>query len=492
MKLSRRQFSKTIALTALGPWGCSTHPPKPDGVLVNDSHSQLNPTQVDRIALVTSVQELQGTVARAASGNQPVSIAGGRHAMGGQQFGSGTILIDTTQLQRVIALDAERGIIEVEAGIEWPALIRYLTELEVDAPQHWGIAQKQTGADRLTLGGALAANAHGRGLRMKPFVSNVESFQLIDAKGDLQTCSREQNSELFSLAAGGYGLFGIVSSIKLRLTPRAKLRRVVEVIGIDELMPAFESRIADGFLYGDCQFSIDEKSEDFLKQGVFSCYQPVDAGVPVPTGQKQLSDDNWNELLYLAHADKGAAFRRYSEFYLATSGQIYWSDTHQLSAYLDDYHRALDKRLGSPGESTEIITEIYVPRADLTSFMEEAAEDFRAHAVNVIYGTIRLIERDDDSFLAWAKQPYACVIFNLHTPHTPEGLEHSAEAFRRLIDMAIRRSGSYFLTYHRYARRGQVEACYPRFQDFLRLKKQYDPQERFQSDWYRHYREVFA
>ena len=83
------------------------------------------------------------------------------------------------------------------------------------------------------------------------------------------------------------------------------------------------------------------------------------------------------------------------------------------------------------------------------------------------------------SNLTWAKGRYACIIFNLHTIHTPEGLEHSAEAFRRLIDKASRRGGSYFLTYHKYARRDQVEACYPQFPEFLRLKKEYDPEERF-------------
>jgi hypothetical protein len=58
--------------------------------------------------------------------------------------------------------------------------------------------------------------------------------------------------------------------------------------------------------------------------------------------------------------------------------------------------------------------------------------------------------------------------------------------------MAIRRGGSYFLTYHKYATRQQVEACYPQFPEVLRRKRQYDPAERFQSDWYRHYREMFA
>jgi hypothetical protein len=63
---------------------------------------------------------------------------------------------------------------------------------------------------------------------------------------------------------------------------------------------------------------------------------------------------------------------------------------------------------------------------------------------------------------------------------------------RRLVDMAARRGGTYYLTYHRYATRDQVESCYPKFAEFLRIKKKYDPDERFQSDWYRHYRTMFA
>jgi hypothetical protein len=110
----------------------------------------------------------------------------------------------------------------------------------------------------------------------------------------------------------------------------------------------------------------------------------------------------------------------------------------------------------------------------------------------MVYGTIRLIVQDNESFLAWAKQSYVCIIFNVNTVHTPAGLEHAAAAFRRLIDMAIKRGGSYYLTYHKYATRLQVETCYPQFAEFLRLKRLYDPQERFQSNWYRFYREMFG
>ena len=412
--------------------------------------------------------------------------------MGAQQFGTDALLIDMTPRNRVLRLDPHDGTVEVEAGIQWPALIRHLQKLQQGCPQPWGIAQKQTGADQLSIGGAIAANAHGRGLRMAPLIADVESLVLVDASGSLRTCNRREHAALFRLVIGGYGLFGIVSSVTLRLVPRQKLERVVAIAYLDDLLPAFERRIADGFLYGDFQFAIDATSDDFLRKGVLSCYRPVASATAIPSGQKELSGRQWRRLLYLAHVDKGQAFQQYAAYYLSTSGQIYWSDTHQLTTYLHDYHRLLDRRLGVHARGTEIITEIYVPRQALTGFMQEVRADFRTRSVDVIYGTIRLIERDEESFLAWAKQPYACIIFNLHTVHTLSGLAGSAAAFRCLIDMAIRRGGSYYLTYHKYATRAQVEACYPQFPAFLRRKETYDPQGRFQSDWYRHYKAMFA
>jgi FAD/FMN-containing dehydrogenase len=117
--------------------------------------------------------------------------------MGGQEFGTDTTLIDVRKLNRILNLNHETGIIEVEAGIEWPQLIDGYLARQSGDKQTWGIAQKQTGADRLTISGTIAANAHGRGLKMKPFISNIESFVLVDAAGVVRTCSRTENAELF-------------------------------------------------------------------------------------------------------------------------------------------------------------------------------------------------------------------------------------------------------------------------------------------------------
>jgi FAD/FMN-containing dehydrogenase len=461
-------------------------------LVVNDIHSQLNRTELAGVVEVGSLEAIRAAVRRARAEGLPVCVAGGRHAMGGQQFCAGGLLLDTRPLGRVLELDRERGTVTVEAGIQWPALLAHLYEAQDDGGPAWAIAQKQTGADRLSVGGAIAANAHGRGLAMRPLVSDVEELTLVDADGEVRRCSRDENAGLFRLVAGGYGLFGVVSSATLRLAPRRKLERVVEVRDLEGLDRAFEDRIADGFLYGDFQFAIDPAGDGFLRRGVFSCYRPVDDATPIPPGQRALTREDWQQLLLLTHTDKAQAFERYADHYVRTSGQIYLSDAHQYADYVDGYHAWLDQVTGAAHPATEMISELYVPRARLADFMAAVADDFREAGVDVIYGTVRLIERDDESFLAWARDRWACVIFNLHTVHTPEGLRHSADAFRRLIDLASARGGSYFLTYHRWATPEQVEACYPQFREFLAHKLRHDPDERFQSDWYRHYRDAFA
>jgi len=483
--LTRREFIRTAALFALAPRIFA----KPE-IWVNDVHSQLNRTRVRELLRPRTSEELAEIVHSASRKGLPISVSGCRHSMGGQQFATDSICIDARSLDRVISFDQERGLIEAEAGIQWPKLIRTYLDAQADKSKQWGIAQKQTGADRFTLGGSLSSNVHGRGLAMKPLISNIESFTLINADGKSIRCSRDENNELFRLVIGGYGLFGLIESVTLRLVPRQKLRRVVEIIRADDLPKRFEERIAQKFLYGDFQFSVDEKSPDFLQRGVFSCYQPTDDHAPI-VAKKELRDDDWLELLRLAYTDREKAFKRYSDYYLSTNGQTYWSDTNQLSAYLPNYAQKIREQIGGE-ESSLIITEIYVPRPDLSNFLTHAAELLRSNRTIVIYGTVRLIEKDDESFLAWARKPYASIIFNLLTLHTSAGIEASARSFRGLIDLAIAGGGSYYLTYHKFAKPEQVMACYPQFKEFLHLKRKYDPTERFQSDWYRYYRKLFA
>jgi len=172
----------------------------------------------------------------------------------------------------------------------------------------------------------------------------------------------------------------------------SQVERVVEMLEIDGLVDTLEQRICRGALYGDFQFAIDPTSPQFMRTGILSCYHPTGECRNVPPRQRRLAQSDWNRLLELAHRDKGRAFEEFAAFYLSTSGQLYWSDTHQLNLYLENYHGALDERLGASMHGGEMITELYVPRSCLAVFMEEIRRDFLERSVDLIYGTIRLIE----------------------------------------------------------------------------------------------------
>jgi FAD/FMN-containing dehydrogenase len=457
---------------------------------VNDIHSGLNPTDVHEVRLPRNRGEILEIVNVAREQGKKLSVCGGRGSMGGQQFQQDGILIDLSAFNQVLAFSESS--ITVESGMDWPRLHEAIHSRQKNQASLVSFRQKQTGADFLTIGGSLSSNVHGRGLVFPPIISDVISFHLLDAQGKIQKCSRSENAELFSLAIGGYGLFGIILDVELRLYPRIKLRRDVEIVDLQQLPALAKDRVNAGYLYGDFQFSTDEKSENFLRRGVCTAYLPVDEKTPISATPKELSEKQWADIYLLAHRDRAALYKMYTDFYLSTAGQIYWSDTHQMSVYLKHYHDTVDKESRAAVKGSEMITEIYVSHEMFPKFMESVRKDFLQDKTPLIYGTVRLIKKDSESFLAWAKEDWACVIFNLHVDHDPVGISKAQAQFRKLIERGLEHGGSFYLTYHRWATKAQLEKAYPRIEEFFAKKRRYDPQEIFSSTWYEHYCKLFG
>ena len=458
-------------------------------MFVNDVHSALTATMVSQILVPGSVDDLRAAFKLARTEERSICVAGSRHSMGQQGFATDGILLDTRKMNRVVGFDTGRGMIEVEAGMQWPQLLNELTVGQRGDGEPWAFAQKQVGADKMTIGGSLSANIHGRGVAMPPFVNDVEAFRLLSARGELLRCSRDENPELFALAIGGYGLFGVITSVTLRLVPRRKVQRLVEVRSAAGIARAFAERVEDGFLYGEFELSVDEKAEDFLDRGIFSTWRPVADDMPLPGLLRDLAEADWRELLFLAHTNKAEAFRRYARYCLSTHERVYYSDEQQMSTYPEHYHREVDRRTGTRG--TDVLTEILCERSALEAFLADLRTFARAAELNIVRASIRLIEQDKETFLPWARRPYASVGLNIHVERGTRGLIRAGDAFRRLIDLGFRYGGSYYLAFHRHAIKRQLLAGYPQFPQFLRYKKKYDPGELFQSDWYRHYRDMF-
>jgi FAD/FMN-containing dehydrogenase len=461
------------------------------GVLVNDAHTGLNPTWVERVERPASVAEIQQLLKDSRKHGKQVSLCGSRHATGGQQFAANSVLFDMRGMKRVVNLDEKTGILNVESGIEWPELIRGYLGAQKDTPA-WGIRQKQGGGDHMSLGGALSANAHGHCLGAPPIIADIEWIDVVASDGAVKRCSRKENTELFSVAIGGYGLFGIITSVGLRLIPRRKVRRRVETQTTAEMLHIIEKRAAAGAPFGYFQYSVDETSLEFTRTGILTTYELTADDAPVSERSGDVDEETLLTLLEIAHKNRRSAYARYAKLELSRDGSVEWSDLHQLSNYPPGYHKTIEKNLGLDSQGADLIWEFYVPHSELIGFLEDARRVFLKSGAPLIYGTVRFIEQDRDSFLAWAKKRSACVIFSPHISGGAPAMKKAGELCRQLLQSATKRNGSFYLTYNRFATRAEMDAAYPQFAEFLQLKKKYDPTEIFQSEWYRHYKDLYA
>ena len=205
-------------------------------------------------------------------------------------------------------------------------------------------------------------------------MDDIEAFYVTNANGDRVRCSRVENTELFSLAVGGYGLLGFIDSVSLRLQERKKLVRRVREVALDDVVPVLEQHTRDGASYGDFQYMTDESSADFMAKGIVSTYLPVEQDGEIPEGQIGLSSEDWLRLYMLAHTDKAAAYDHYAAHYLQTDGQIYWSDYNQFSPYLPEAGDLLYRKMGWKTFASLVLTELYVPRDRFVEFMEAGEE----------------------------------------------------------------------------------------------------------------------
>ena len=195
--------------------------------------------------------------------------------------------------------DRGRALLEVEAGISWPDLIRGYSSLQGGAQPNgapmYGIRQKQTGADRLTIGGAVAANIHGRVLTAPPFVADVEALEVVTATGELVALQPHG-------AAGAFPARG------------RRLRIVWRGHGRDPAPGAArESRTlrgAAGYRWPHAALSSNASrtaistatsssrpsphSPEFLRTGVLSSYQPADPDGRCRRSSDGFPKDDWN------------------------------------------------------------------------------------------------------------------------------------------------------------------------------------------------------
>jgi len=127
---------------------------------------------------------------------------------------AGGIVISTSRLDNIISLDPAAGIVVAEAGVS-------LEQLMVAGLPHGWFVPVSPGTRQVTVGGAIAADVHGKNHHVAgSFASHVTSFDILFPRADQaepHTVTPEADPELFWATAGGMGLTGFITRATIQL-----------------------------------------------------------------------------------------------------------------------------------------------------------------------------------------------------------------------------------------------------------------------------------
>jgi FAD/FMN-containing dehydrogenase len=430
----------------------------------------------------TAILQLRQALQEARSQHLKISVAGARHSMGGQTVYPDGIVVDMLQCNSM-QLDSTRNangalvLLHVQAGARWSDVIPYL-----DA--HGYAVRIMQSNNPFTVGGTLSVNAHGWQHNEPPFASSVESFQLFTADGESKTCSRSENTDLFHGAIGGYGLFGVLVSIDLRVMPNALYRAERFELPAEAYSQRYHALVDNnptlGLVYG--RLSVAPRS--FLKQALLTRYTVQPGTVPVLSLQKNESTGlmHVKHLLFLASVGSGFGkeFRWFLEKTVGGESAALATRNRILNDPIDLFENHDSTR-------TQLLHEYFVPRDSLESFLVQARSIIPGHAGDLLNLTVRSLAPDSDAYLHYARENVFSLVMLFSQATTAPADSAMAAMTRDLIDAALAVGGTYYLPYRRHATRNQFFRAYPMAEGFFALKRQYDPEELFQNQFYREY-----
>jgi decaprenylphospho-beta-D-ribofuranose 2-oxidase len=156
----------------------------------------------------------------------------GRSYNNAAQSGGGTVL-SSARLNRILSLDRASGVVSAEAGVS-------LEDLMVAGLPHGWFVPVSPGTRQVTIGGAIAADVHGKNHHMAgSFACHVLSLDLVLPSGEARTATPGGDPALFWATAGGMGLTGFITRATVQLKRVETSRVTVDTVrtsGIDETM----------------------------------------------------------------------------------------------------------------------------------------------------------------------------------------------------------------------------------------------------------------
>lgn len=430
--------------------------------------------RVAGIAQPTSDADVVEVVRRAQQQKHKVSVRGVGHSAGGHSFCENGIMIDMRGMNQILDLDAGRKMVRVQSGAAWEVLTRVLE------PVGLAVTTKQE-FDTFTIGGSVAANVHGKTVDYGPLIESIESLRLLKADGEIVTVSRANNADLFPAVIGGYGLFGVVLDVTLRLVDDRPVEKSEVVrMSLDPLCAAYANRIQGGgpkpalcygFLDAECS------------QGFYVTYTYT--GGERKCSLAELKRDEPNKFVF----DIGVKLQRWFRFMRRRSFDTLWAVSAKPEVTLRSRRLLLWDH--APRAFQDMLLQKYfVPVEKFPEFARRVGKVFRAHgdSLPLLTNHFRYVPGNAEALLPFAPQDRICMIPCYLARKDSAAWRHSlAQATDQLLNAALDLGGAYYLTFDILASPEQMRRAYPQAEQFFALKRKYDPNEIFSSCFYEKY-----
>ena len=152
-------------------------------------------------------------------------------------------VLDMTALTGVHGLDAGRQEVRVAAGTSFAALLESLARQGLTLPV-------VPGTRHLTVGGAIAADVHGKNHPAGGSVAHqLVSFELVVPGGETLEVTRAGDAELFAATTGGMGLTGAIAAATLRTVPLREPFAIADIDRADAIEDAMALMDGGGYTH---------------------------------------------------------------------------------------------------------------------------------------------------------------------------------------------------------------------------------------------------
>jgi FAD/FMN-containing dehydrogenase len=476
------QTKPTFILAVLSkPW------PSMDqrGGYINDA-SCLNKTAIYGTVKVHNVDDIRTSLKFARENHMKVTAAGMRHSMGGQSFAQDGLVLDMREFNR-LKLDREHKVLTAETGATWEQIQRFLD------PQGLSLQAMQS-INIFTVGGTMSVNAHGIAHRPGPLAGTVMSFRIMLADGQIQTASPSENPELFRMALGGYGLFGVLLDVDLQLTDNHVYQLNTQYMNYRDF-PAYYREHIDGkddvgLIYGRLSVAPDS----YLRETAVHVYTEAQFDGPPPAMQP--SSHDWLERLVINFSKTGGLGRRV-RWNLEKSLQPRIQSCISRNQAMNQKEPCLVTRnqemydamgyLKNRLQDTDILQEYFLPPDKMPAFVDGLREIVTKNGANLLNITIRVVHQDNITALPYARQDMFAFVLYFNQKLNEKESRSLQNTTMDLVDLALGLEGTYYLPYQLYYSPQQLRRAYPGIEAFFKAKERYDPAKMFSNKFYEKY-----